>query len=120
MPTWRCWSGVAALGNKIYVTGGHYGVGGYGPYMSRVDCYDTNTNTWSQVANMNIARSDHSMASLHGRLYAIGGRNDNDNGYVDSVEVYDPDNDSWTLLQHKLDGEVYYTAACLINKYHVE
>ena len=69
---------------------------------------------------MNTARSDHSMASLHGRLFAIGGRNDNDNGYVDSVEVYDPDKDSWTLLRHKLDGEVYYTAACVINKYHVE
>ena len=49
---------------------------------------------------MNIARHHHSLVSLHGRLYAIGG------DYVDSVEVYDPDNNTWTLLQHKLDGEV--------------
>ena len=33
--------------------------------------------------------------SLHGRLYAIGG------DWVDSVEVYDPDNNTWTTLQHK-------------------
>ena len=66
--------------------------------MSSVDCYDPDTNTWSQMANMNIARAGHSLVSLHGRLYAIGGC---DVGYVDSVEVYDPDNNTWTTLQHK-------------------
>ena len=87
MPTGRFGPGVAALDNKIYVTGG----GDFG-VMSSVDCYDSDTNTWSQMANMNIARSGHSLVSLHGRLYAIGGYR------VDSVEVYDPDNNTWTQL----------------------
>ena len=102
--------GLAALDNKIYITGsiGHQ-------IMSSVDCYDPDTNTWSQMANMNIGRYGHSLVSLHGRLYAIGGyRGWN---YVDSVEVYDPDNNTWTLVQHKLDGEVYNTGAGLIKKY---
>ena len=105
MPTRRFSPGVAALDNKIYVTGG----GDVGA-MSSVDCYDPDTNTWSQVANMNIARSGHSLVSLHGRLYAIGGND------IDSVEVYDPDNNAWTLLQHKLDGKVFKTGAGLIMK----
>ena len=110
MPTRRSWPGVAALDNKIYVTGGHGG----GQTMSSVDCYDPDTNTWSQMANMNIARDSHSLVSLHGRLYAIGGCG------VDSVEVYDPDNNTWTLLQHKLDGNtVYNTGAGLIKKYYL-
>ena len=113
MPHERWRSGVAALDNKIYVTGGRGG----GQIMSSVDCYDPDTNTWSQVANMNIARAAHSLVSLHGRLYAIGGFSVE---YVDSVEVYDPDNNTWTLSQHKLNGTVYDTGAGLIKKYHVE
>ena len=113
MPTRRYRPGVAALDNKIYVTGGHGG----GQTMSSVDCYDLDTNTWSQMANMNIARHGHSLVSLHGRLYAIEKWSGED---VDSVEVYDPDNNTWTLLQHELDGIVYNTGAGLIKKYHVE
>ena len=108
MPTRRSWPGVAALDNKMYVTGGYAG-----QPMSNVDCYDPDTNTWSQVANMNIARTGHSLVSLHGRLYAIGG-----NRGVNSVEVYDPDNNTWTLLQHKLD--VANTGAGLIKKYFTQ
>ena len=80
--------------------------------MSSVDCYEPDTNTWSQVANMNIAMCDHSLVSYHGRLYAIGGDG------VDSVEVYDPNNNTWTLLQHKLD--VANTGAGLIKKYFTQ
>ena len=109
MPTRRIEPGLAALGNKIYVTGG----GGGGQNMSSVDCYDPDTNTWSQMANMNIGRYGHSLVSLHGRLYAIGGYR------VDSVEVFDPDCNTWTLLQNKLNSEVWLTGAGLIKKYYL-
>ena len=106
LPTERFRPGVAALDKKIYVTGGHHAQ----PMSSSVDCYDPETNSWSQVANMNIARQGHSLVSLHGRLYAIGGA---------EIQVYNPDNDTWTLLQHKLDGKVSFTAACIIKKYYL-
>ena len=95
MPTRRYRPGIAEVDNKIYVTGG---MNDTCQTMSSVDCYDPDTNTWSQVANMNIAMCDHSLVSYHVRLYAIGGDG------VDSVEVYDPDNNTWNLLEHKLDG----------------
>ena len=101
--------GLAALDNKIYVTGG-YDVSLQ--RMSSVDCYDPDTNTWSQMSNMNIARCGHSLFSLHGRLYANGGTLD-----VVNDEVYDPDKNSWTLLQHKLDVDVFGSGAGLIKKY---
>ena len=108
MRTSRYKPGVAALDNKIYVTGGE---DDDWQTMSSVDCYDPDTNTWSWMANMNIGRYGHSLVSLHGRLYAIGGYD------VDSVEVYDPDNNTWTLLQQKLDGKVFGTGAGLIKKF---
>ena len=118
MPTRRYLPGIAALDNRIYVTGGHH----CGLSMSHVDCYDPDTNTWSQMAKMNIARHGHILVSLHGRLYAIGGYlggPDLQGCDVDSVEVYDPGSNTWTLLQHKLDDRVYNTGAGLIKKYYL-
>ena len=109
MPTKRYKTAVAALDNKIYVTGG---MGSY-QTLSSVNCYDPDTNTWSQMANMNIARSGHSLVSLQGRLYAIGG------DWVDDVEVYDPYSNTWTTLQHKIDGKVAGNGAGLIKKFYM-
>ena len=30
-----------------------------------------------------------------------------------SIEVYDTDSDTWTLLKNKLDGEVVFSGACI-------
>ena len=105
MQTERWAPGVAAHENRFYVTGGYHG-----QCSPSVDCYDPDTNTWSQVADMNMARFGHSLVCLNGRLFAIGGFR------VDSVEVYDPDNDTWTLQQDKLDGRVLVGRAGLIRK----
>ena len=110
MPTERYQPGVAVLDNKIYVTGGRDGRFD-GQNLSSVDCYDPDINTWSQMANMNIARRGHCLVNLHERLYAIGGYPD-----IDSMEVYDPDSDTWTVLQHKLGGKVAHNGACLLIK----
>ena len=110
VPTGRKFPGVAAVNNKIYVTGGWETDG---QPMASVQCYDPEANTWSEVADMTSPRNGHALVSLDGRLYAIGGQD------VDSVEVYDPANNTWTLLQHKLEGDVFNTGCCLIKKYYV-
>ena len=92
MPTERYYPGVASVDNKIYVTGGG---DGDVQSLSRVDCYNLDTNTWSQMASMNIARMGHSLVNLCGRLHAIGGVDENGN-VVDSSEVYDPNTNTWT------------------------
>ena len=112
---------MAALDNKIYVAGGFGDLGPEseplcGVALTSVECYDTSTNTWSDVADMNIARYCHALVSCHGKLFAIGGR-DVDGSYFDDIEVYNPDTNTWTELQLKLDGKVAYTGASLIKKY---
>ena len=87
--------------------------------MSSGDCYDPETNTWSQMANMNIARRGHSLVTVHGRLYAIGGCHRDGFADGDSVEVYDPNNQIWTLLQNKLDGEVTDAGVCFVRKFMI-
>ena len=80
-----------------------------------MECYDAVTKTWSKAADMNIARRGHGLVSLQGRLYAIGGLGAADS-ILDSLEVYDPDSDTWTVLQHKLGGKVAHNGACLLIK----
>ena len=91
-----------------------------------VDCYDPDTNTWTRVANMNIGRRGHSLVSLHGKLYAIGGAPSGyyayggdgcNRSYEDSGEVYDPDSNTWTLLECKLDGKALDSGVGLLKKY---
>ena len=105
----RSWPGAAALNGKVYVAGGGHRDGS-GQILKSVECYDHDTETWSEVANMNFARTSFSLLSLRGRLYAMGGDG------VGSVEVYDPDNNSWTVLEGRMEG---MNGACTIKKYFV-
>ena len=94
MQTMRWCSAVAVLDRKIYISGG-LDLDRRSAVAS-AECYDPDSNTWSFIASMNIARQRHELVSLHGKLYAIGGEG------VEDVEVYDPDNNTWTVLEHKL------------------
>lgn len=62
-------AGGAVLDNKIYVAGGY----NYHEVFRDVFCYDPASNTWSEVESMNKRRRGHSLVSLNGHLYAIGG-----------------------------------------------
>ena len=89
---------------------------------SSAECYDPDTNTWSQIENMNIGRHSHILVGLNERLYAIGGLDGSSilgYSYIDNVEVYNPVDNTWTLLQQKLDGEMSNSGYCLLKKYYI-
>ena len=52
-------------------------------------------NSWTTKASMTTARDYHQVAVLDGKIYAIGGYNDNDNAHLKSVEKYDPETNTW-------------------------
>ena len=62
--------GIAALDNKIYVSGG---MSGEFNRSRRVACLDTTTNTWSTVASLNRGRSSNHLHAINGSLVALGG-----------------------------------------------
>ena len=64
--------------------------------------YDPKTNTWTEEAAMPTAREHLTSAVVDNKLYVIGGRQaDNGSPKVnfDRVEMYNPLNDSWTVLE---------------------
>ena len=94
-----------------FINGTLYAVGGINASHSPVatnEAYDQKTNTWTEKAPMPTARHHHTSAVVDGKMYVIGGRllgngiqsqinealsNFNDN------EMYNPLNDSWTIME---------------------
>ena len=107
---------IASINNKIYVTGSTFDYEN-GDLLStyKVQCYDIETEAWSEVANMNKPRTFHRLLNIYEKLYVIEGNRLNDDD--DSFEVYDPDKNIWTLIQQNLDTKLLeYMGTCLVNK----
>ena len=101
MPQGRSAFAAAAMGGKIYVTGGSHD----GNATNSVCAYDPQADAWTHLASMVTARNIHASAAVDGKLYVFGGRNTETLG---TVEVYDPASDSWaqgislTFARHDL------------------
>jgi len=86
-------SGVAASGVNLYVIGGWSGCS----CLSLCECYNTDTKTWSPIADLNVGRSQVAVCALEdGRIVAVGGRDAWN--CTNTVEMYDPRENKWKLL----------------------
>ncbi|WP_235595250.1 Kelch repeat-containing protein [Leptospira noguchii] len=107
-------------------------VGGMGAStnLDSVEIFNPNTNNWTQVSHLNQARLEHSAILLSdGRLLVAGGRfigAGNISTYLDSMEIYDPSKNVWTLskmpvsrteftLNHLSDGSVLFIGGRNVN-----
>ncbi|XP_022241636.1 alpha-scruin-like isoform X2 [Limulus polyphemus] len=102
------------LNNVIYITGG------YDPHTrncgemvptGRTFVLDLTTKNWEQRRDMICARAHHALVTIHGRVYAIGGR-DNKGRVVASVEVYIPESDYWEMERPMCRPRMGLSAVC--------
>ncbi|XP_048845794.1 actin-binding protein IPP isoform X3 [Brienomyrus brachyistius] len=111
MVTRRAYVGVASLNNCIYAVGGWNEALGS---LETVEKYCPEEEKWVEVAPMTVARAGVSVSAVNGLLYAVGGRASSRDFSapvtVDSVEIYDPDLDTWTeignMITSRCDGGV--------------
>lgn len=75
---------------KIYVIGG---AGSGKPFSNTTYVYDPNSDKWSEKANMKTGRMGAASAIVGDRIYVMGGKTEQ--GYVNSVEVYNIKMDTW-------------------------
>lgn len=82
------------LNGEIYAIGGiKTGDGGIGESVATVEKYNPVENTWVTLKPMNMEREYHRLATINGKIYAIGG---SPNSSVQStVEVYDTVSNTW-------------------------
>lgn len=89
---------VVVLNGKLLVMAGYSVIDGTGSVLADVYQYDSCLNSWSKLANMNVARYEFACAEVNGMVYAVGGHG-MDGESLSSVEVYNPDTDKWTLIE---------------------
>ena len=105
LPTQRTGFATAVVNGKIYLIGGTPFQNRRGPYgLSTVEVYDPKTNSWERVTDMPTPRTKAETAVVNGTIYVCGGYNGIDNRlvnlkFLDTVEAYDPQNDTWTRKQ---------------------
>ncbi|MGE3801205.1 MAG: Kelch repeat-containing protein [Candidatus Kapaibacterium sp.] len=96
LPLPRTFPGGAILGRQLYVAGG---IDTNRNYSASVDIFSLAEQSWRTAPPLSKPRSRLALIALGGKLYAIGGlEGASDKEYQNSprVEVYDPENDSWS------------------------
>lgn len=69
----RCYSGVAAINDEIWVVGGAVDAGGRRNQTSRVERYSIKKNKWGRGPDLDVPRMECIVLEAAGRIYAIGG-----------------------------------------------
>jgi N-acetylneuraminic acid mutarotase len=117
MTTGRSAFGLAAVGGKVYAIGGRDGSSA----LESVEAYDPQLGSWALVASMSVKRRNHASVVLDGKIYAMGGFSIfGVGGYMlDTVEVYDPQTDSWQRVASMPQGLCGHAAVAMGGKIYV-
>lgn len=101
---------ISSLGDYLYAVGGHDG-----PHVRKsVEYYNPDSNKWTLVADMSLARRNAGVAAVDGLLYVVGG----DDGSINlsTVEIYSPRTDQWTLLPSQMSTGRSYAGVVVVEK----
>lgn len=103
-PTARAELAVAEVNGKIYALGGGY----IGNKNSKLEEYDSITNSWTKKADFQGESSRVAAIGMNGKLYAVGG------SYSKQLWEYDPTSDKWAR-KHDMKYERGYLAVATHN-----
>jgi N-acetylneuraminic acid mutarotase len=106
LPTPRSSLQANVVGGKIYCIGG---IDSNGQYSTVNEVYDPAANSWSTKSSMPCPAGGYASAVFDGKIYIIGGYT----GYagLNLTQIYNPQNDSWTLGTPPPVGEICVGAA---------
>ncbi|XP_076581718.1 kelch-like protein 33 [Chaetodon auriga] len=103
---------VCLLNNKLYVLGGRKYYGAL-DILKSAWRFDLSQCKWERLPDMLCQRDYFSGVCLDGKVFALGGNRD-DSQYLDDVEYYSPEENTWRQA-HPLDIAVSAHAAAVLN-----
>ncbi|MCY9500262.1 Kelch repeat-containing protein [Paenibacillus larvae] len=112
MPTARSGLTSSVVGDKVYVIGGHDGLNS----LSKLEIYDTTTNTWTSGKDMPTGRDDLTSSAVGNKIYVIGGYN-GDN--LSKLEIYDTTTNTWAAGTNMPTARKKLTSSAVGNKIYV-
>ncbi|XP_068602505.1 kelch-like protein 23 [Brachionichthys hirsutus] len=78
-----------SLDNVLYLMGGQ---------TTATDCYNIERDEWRPVAVMKERRMECGTVVINGSIYVTGGYSNSKGSYLQSIERYDPQLDSWETV----------------------
>ncbi len=98
IPTVRGAASAGGIGGKLYVLGGCISGDCRIGVTNLLEVYDSAANTWTPKAPMSTVRAGMASGVIAGKLYVAGGFQSCAGScpMVNTLEVYDPANDTWT------------------------
>lgn len=99
-----------------------YAIGGLTPWatgFSRVEEYDSATDTWRERADMPTPRWGLSTSVVNGKIYAIGGTDvwiGTTTQGLQTVEEYDPVTDTWRKRADMPTARFWFTTSAVNGK----
>ena len=120
MPTSRSWSAAVTYAGKIYIIGGcscssncqQFGANEVGS----LEVYDPLSDTWTTKMPMPTARIGAAAAVVNGKIYVMGGFNQDYWSEDSIVEQYDIATNSWSRKSPMPTGRSWFKAVVLNNK----
>ena len=127
-------SGATVLCSKVYVLygTGYWDCGYWCPYNVGLHCFDPVKNEWEEKAKTCRPRLDSSLFVVKSKIYVAGGYDYMDsNGALQGnsahVEVYDEENNTWSIVEQEhlppnncnaveIEGKVFF----IVNKFPVD
>ncbi len=115
MPTDRGLAACAAINDKIFVIGGIRGPLSNLDWegLNKIEVYDTENDTWTQLADMPTKRWGCSATAANGKIYVFGGTSLG--GPYASIEIYDPQTNSWTTSYNYMPTPRYCLTSCILD-----
>jgi N-acetylneuraminic acid mutarotase len=80
---------------------------------------EATVDSWTTLAPMPTARQQLGVATVDGKIFAIGGRNDWINRYLDINEMYDPATNTWVQKAPMPTPRIDFAIAVYENKIYV-
>ncbi|XP_055769706.1 kelch-like protein 23 [Salvelinus fontinalis] len=80
---------LVSLHPKLYLVGGQTTI---------TDCYEPDRDEWRQLARTNERRMECGAVAMNESLYVTGGYSYSKGTYLQSVERYDPEQDTWEIV----------------------
>ncbi len=114
MSTTRSNFAVAEFDGKIYVAGGLTN----GKCSDKLEEYSPVTDTWNQKANLPAGREGLGLASVNGKLYAIGGSGGSSSNQY-RVDEYDIATNTWVTKKAMTQPRSYFAIAAVNDKIYV-
>jgi N-acetylneuraminic acid mutarotase len=102
------------INGKIYAIGGSGGQARVGQQItiSEIEEYDPAQNIWTEKAKIPSERINSSISTVNGKIYVIGGYDDN--GLISEVDEYSPTTDTWAKKANILTQRTGLST-CVVN-----